>query len=118
MPGFTSKTRERLQHKTPSKPAYGQKTQFAPIDTTPLLSTDKMKYVQKFVGALLYYYARAIDPCILPAINEISGQQVKPTEQTMEACTMLLDYVATYPTMLQRTPMQSYAIMLVTWSSM
>jgi len=55
-----------------------------------------MKYVQKCVGALLYY-ARAVDPCILPAINEISGQQAKPTEQTMEACTMLLDYVAMYP---------------------
>jgi len=106
MPGFTGKTRERLQYKKPSKPqhaphkwnkpAYGQKTQLVPINTNPLLSKEEMKYVQKCVGALLYY-ARAVDPCILPAINKISGQQAKPTEQTMEACTMLLDYVATYP---------------------
>jgi len=106
MPGFTSKTREQLKHKSPSKaqhvphkwnkPAYGQKAQLAPIDTSPLLSKEEMKYVQKCVGALLYY-ARAVEPCILPAINEISGQQAAPTEQTMEACTMLLDYVATYP---------------------
>ena len=53
MPGFTSERHERLQHKTPSKPqhaphkwnkpAYGQKTQLAPIDTTPLLSKEEMK---------------------------------------------------------------------------
>jgi len=45
MPGFTGKTHERLQHKSPSKPqhaphkwnklAYGQKTQLVPIDTSP-----------------------------------------------------------------------------------
>jgi len=53
MPGFTGKRRERLQHKklpkpqhVPhkwNKPAYGQKTQLAPIDTTPLLSKEEMK---------------------------------------------------------------------------
>jgi len=64
-PGFTDKTRERLQHKhasTPqhaphrwNQPAYGQKTQLAPIDTSPLLSKEEMKYVQSCVGFLLYY---------------------------------------------------------------
>jgi hypothetical protein len=34
---------------------------------------------------------------MLPAINEISGSQYSPTEKTMKACKMLLDYVTTYP---------------------
>jgi hypothetical protein len=48
------------------------------------------------VGSLLYY-ARAVDPTMLPAINEISGSQASPTQKTMRACKMLLDYAATYP---------------------
>jgi hypothetical protein len=34
---------------------------------------------------------------MLPAVNEISGSQASPTQKTMNACKMLLDYTATYP---------------------
>jgi hypothetical protein len=53
-------------------------------------------FVQSCVGSLLYY-ARAVDATMLPAINEISGSQASPTQKTKNACTMLLDYAATYP---------------------
>ena len=43
------------------------------------------------------YYARAVNPTMLPALNEISTQQAKPTEQAINKCNHLLDYAATYP---------------------
>jgi hypothetical protein len=55
-----------------------------------------MHFVQSCVGSLLYY-ARAVDSTMLPAINEISGSQASPTQKRMNACTMLLDYAASYP---------------------
>jgi hypothetical protein len=40
---------------------------------------------------------------MLPAINEISGSQASPTQKTMSACKLLLDYAATYrPTAILR----------------
>ena len=43
------------------------------------------------------YYARAVDPTILPAINEIVMVQSNPTESTNNKIKMLLDYFVTYP---------------------
>ena len=106
MPGYIQSTLARLQHKRPSRsqfaphqwtrPAYGQKLQLAPIDNTPKLDKKGIHFVQSCVGSFLYY-ARAVDPTMLPAINEISGSQSSPTEQTLHACTMLMDYASTYP---------------------
>jgi hypothetical protein len=50
----------------------------------------------------LLYYARAVDATMLPAINEISDSQASPTQKTKNACTMLLDYAATYPLVIIR----------------
>jgi hypothetical protein len=106
MPGYVVSTLERLQHRKPTrpqfaphqwtKPAYGQRLQLAPIDDSPSLDADGTKYVQSCVGSLLYY-ARAVDSTMLPAINEISGAQSAPTQNTMKACTMLMDYASTHP---------------------
>ena len=106
MPGYIASTLERLQHDKPvrpqfaphqwTQPAYGQKLQLAPIDETPKLDKKGIHYFQSCVGSLLYY-ARAVDATMLPAINEISGSQASPTQKTMNACKMLLDYAATYP---------------------
>ena len=52
--------------------------------------------VQSIVGTFLYY-ARAVDPTILPAINDIASAQAQPTQQTNDKVTMLLDYMFTYP---------------------
>ncbi len=43
------------------------------------------------------YYGRAVDPCILVALNEISTEQAKPTTDTRVKTDMLLDYLHTYP---------------------
>ena len=42
------------------------------------------------------YYGRAIDGSILPALNDISSQQAKPTVETKRKLQRLLDYIATY----------------------
>jgi hypothetical protein len=106
MPGYIAATLERLQHGKPSRPqhaphqwtqpAYGQKLQLAPIDDSPKLDKTGIHYVQSCVGSLLYY-ARATDGTMLPSINEISGSQASPTQKTMSACKMVLDFAATYP---------------------
>ena len=111
MPGYVASALERLQHRAPvrpqyaphqwTQPAYGQKLQLAPIDDTPKLDATKIRYVQSCVGSMLYY-ARAVDPTMLPAINEISGSQASPTQKTMAACRMLLDYASTYPNAILR----------------
>ena len=45
----------------------------------------------------MLYYRRAVDPTMLPALNEIATSQANPTEKTKQQCKMLLDYAATYP---------------------
>ena len=38
-----------------------------------------------------------MDSTLLPALNTLSYQQSKPTENTQKLARQLLDYVATYP---------------------
>ena len=47
-------------------------------DPSPLLPPEGKKEVQSVQGSLLYY-ARSVDPTMLPGLNEISGAQAKPT---------------------------------------
>ena len=107
MPDYVTKKLNQYQHQTPkkpqyaphqwTKPAYGKTTQYAPEpDRSELLDSKGQRYIQSIVGTFLYY-ARAIDPTILPALNEISTQQSKPTKKTLAKTKMLLDYMATYP---------------------
>ena len=106
MPSYVPKALAKFQHAPPSsaqhtphqwtKPVYGQKVQYANSDTSPLLNKKDTQRVQSVSGTFLYY-ARAVDPTILPALNEISNNQVKPTILTGKACDLLLDYLSTYP---------------------
>ena len=106
MPGYIVNALERLQHPAPSQPqyaphrwtapSYGSKVQLAPIDTTLLLDAKGKKYVQSVTGTLAYY-SRSVDPTMQPAINKIAAKQANPTEATLDACKMLLDYAHTYP---------------------
>ena len=106
MPDYIPKAMLTLQHPQPSKaqhsphrwtaPAYGQKVQLANSDLTPLLDKLGIKRVQQ-VSGLFLYYSRGCDPTIVVALNEISNNQASPTEQTKQACDMLLDYLATHP---------------------
>jgi hypothetical protein len=43
------------------------------------------------------YYARGVDTCIFPALNDISAEQASPTTETLERTNMLMDYLHTYP---------------------
>ena len=67
-----------------NKPAYGQKVQYTTThDTSTLLDKNGIKKVQQISGTFLYY-GLAIDPTILPALNEIATQQSAPTENTLK----------------------------------
>jgi hypothetical protein len=77
-----------------AKPIYGQKVQHANTHTSALLNKADTQRVQSVSGTFLYY-ARAVDPTTLPALNEISNNQAKPTMLTGKACDLLLDYLAT-----------------------
>jgi hypothetical protein len=106
MPKFVDKGRSKHQHSSPkfaqhaphlwSKPVYGQKAQYATDDTSSLLDKKGTTRVQGVSGTFLYY-GRAIDYTILPALNEISNNQARPTEITRKACDHLMDYLATHP---------------------
>jgi hypothetical protein len=90
-----SKSAQHAPHQW-TKPVYGQKVQYATKDSSPLLDNKATQRVQSVSGTF-FYYAHAVDPTILPALNEISNNQAKPTIVTGQACDMLLDYLATYP---------------------
>ena len=42
----------------------------------------------------LLYYARAVNPTILVALNAVATEQANPTQQTMAKLKQLLDYCA------------------------
>ena len=71
---------------------YTRKTQYSTTDNSPLLDEQATKQVQAIYGTFLYH-ARAVDPTILPTLNEISNQQAKPAEKTMKACRQRMDYL-------------------------
>ena len=107
MPGYVTEALKKILHIVPKKPqhaphkwtipVYDQKIQYAlPPSTLPVLDPKGTKRIQAINGTFLYY-GRAIDPCILPVINEISTQQAQPTEETNAKANMLMDYVHTYP---------------------
>ena len=85
-----------LPHKW-TKPQYGQKIQYAQAPSTaPQLNTAGTKQTQGITGTFLYY-GRAVDPCILPACNELGTEQASPTAKTLPATNMLMDYLHTNP---------------------
>ena len=67
-------------------PTYGAHTPY---------STEKT-FVQAVVGSLLYY-ARAVDPTMLPAVTAIASAQANPTALVLSQAHCLLAYAATYP---------------------
>ena len=107
MPGYINSLLSRIHHQTPKRSVdtphkwtasvYGQKQQLAPqVDSSPLLSSDAVGKLQSCNGLLLFY-ARAVDPSMLVALNEIVTKQAKPTEDTQHKLHQILDYVATHP---------------------
>ena len=107
MPRYVTKALSKLQHLPPQRQQYaphkwiarqyGSHSQLVPPDNnTSTLPESQKKFVQQAVGCFLYY-GRAVDSTILPAVNEISMDQSKPTKATKEKTSMLLDYLHTHP---------------------
>ena len=59
------------------------------------LDKNKNKKLQKNVGKFLYY-ARAIDPTMLMALNSLAEVQNKPTVETAKQITQFLNYSTTH----------------------
>jgi hypothetical protein len=51
------------------------------LDESSYLSPKCIKEIQGIIGSFLYY-ARAVDPTMLSALNELSGEQSKPIPNT------------------------------------
>lgn len=68
----------------------------ATVDETPKLDKEGIRYVHSCVGSFLFY-ARAVDPTMLVALNEIGTHQAHATQLTLKKCFMLMDYAATHP---------------------
>ena len=67
--------------------------QFAHIDDSELLSADEIKFIQRVTGKFLYY-ARAIDPTMLHALNDIATRTINGTKQTLADVNYFLNYAA------------------------
>ncbi len=94
MPSYIDKALTQFQHERPKRlqnsphkhiaPNYGAKAQYVkPNCISPLLDKEQKKYVQAVTGTLLYY-AQAVDPTILIALNAIATQQAAPMQNTLE----------------------------------
>ena len=114
MPDYINKVLDRYQHPRPHvptqttfrvashqsfKPGHRQYAP-APDMSAPLTPTDTTR-IQGIVGSL-FYYARAINTTLLPALNTIASTQASPTELTKQHCDQLLNYCATYPNVFVR----------------
>ena len=62
----------------------------------PILDRNGPPRIQAINGSFLYY-ARVVDPCMLPFINKFSSQQARPTQETNDTAINLMDYAPTYP---------------------
>ena len=76
---------------------YGKRIQLAdPVLPHHQAPKEDIKRCQQIVGTFLFY-ARAVDPILLPALNTLSETQANPSKDTIKNINQLLDFVATYP---------------------
>ncbi len=82
---------------SPLPKQYGSEAQRPlPPDTSPPLSKDDIKHVQRIIGNILYY-AQAVDLTVLMALSTIASKQAKGTQNTVLKTKQLMDYLATHP---------------------
>ena len=102
MPEYIPNAMIRLNHPAPKKPqytphrwttpAYGQQLQIDPYpNSSEFIDQQGTKFIQNVVSIFLYY-ARALDPTMICALNEISCVQARPTKDTMAKAKCFLDY--------------------------
>jgi hypothetical protein len=107
-PGYVPRALTKFNHPAPLRPqhaphkwvepAFGsrQPQRPNPDPTAPPLDKPSTTRIQAVTGTF-QHYARACDPCILPALNEIAAEQASPTTETLARTHMLMDYLHTYP---------------------
>jgi hypothetical protein len=106
MPGYIAAALHKFQHPNPKQPyhspsqwnipTYGAKVQLTnPIDLSPAMSEAQTKNLQQVVGTFLFY-ARAVNPTLLHALNALSAAQSKGAQATAKALFHLLNYCATH----------------------
>ena len=107
MPNYVTKALHKFKHPTPkrakyaphqwTRPNYVATKQVAtPLDTSPSISEERKRRIQKTIGTFLYY-ARALDCTMLPSLNTLAEQQSIPTKNTEAAINHFLDYATTNP---------------------
>ena len=87
------------RHHAPSRrimPKCGAKVQCTHVDNSESLNKAQMKFAQKVVGEPLNH-ARAVDPTVLHAVNNIFPSASKGTEETLKATVHSLDFASTHP---------------------
>ena len=76
---------------------YGRSIQYSgPEDSSYLVPPSNCNLIQQIVGTFLYY-GIALDNTLLVALNDISLEQSKATDNTSKKITKLLNYLATHP---------------------
>ena len=72
-------------------PNYGLQIQYAKLDeTTPLLSQKQTEFIQEVVGTFSYY-AKTVDRTMLIALTAIMMEQTKPNKTMMQHIKQFLD---------------------------
>jgi hypothetical protein len=108
MPGYVKKMLQRFRpqfllpgHRPPRTPGiyiaptFSKKPQTIFIDRTEKLSPVLITELQAIIGTLLYY-ARAVDPTLLPIANELASQQANATRRILNAANRALSYCAAF----------------------
>ena len=83
-----------LPHHTP--PKHGAKVQFATINALAALNKRNVSFIQRATGKVLCG-ARAVDPAMLHAIDDISRSAARGTEATLAATAHQLNHVHMFP---------------------
>jgi hypothetical protein len=76
-------------------PSFSKKPQTVFIDRSEKLSLALITELQAIIGTLLYY-ARAVDPTLLPIANELASQQANATRRILNAANRALSYCAAF----------------------
>jgi hypothetical protein len=103
VPGYVTRALKKFNHPAPLRPQHAPHQWTEPTQNpTPdskaqLLDKQGTTRIQAINGTFMYH-GRACDPCILPALNEITSKQASPTTDTIARTTMLImDYLHTHP---------------------
>jgi len=107
MPNYVQKALTRFNAKdiapvnSPARyipPVYGsRKQQKAVIDGSEVITCPtRRKRIQQIVGTFLYY-ARAVDPTMLTALNKVASRQAQPTIAVENAAERIMQYAKKFP---------------------